>query len=298
MTAEMIDLYPLYLTFQTRRAVVLPRQPGPLWRGAIGARLRADVCVTGVTRCRGCGLHSRCAYAALFEPMPPESGLGRRFRDPPRPWALAPVEAGMRLQPDDTVSLRITLIAHGLEAWNALRCALERLRLGPAPLELVAAESRPPVGSPSPAPRWLAAYRPEPPPAPRAVRVLLEGPLRLQHEGRPLGPAELHGGAVIGALLRRLTSLGADLPDADPADLLRRVGERLQLVDADLRWRDAERTSSRQGRRVPLGGVVGTFRFVGDLEPYWPWLWAGQWTHVGKSVTMGLGRYRLLPEDG
>jgi len=29
------------------------------------------------------------------------------------------------------------------------------------------------------------------------------------------------------------------------------------------------------------------------LEPLWPLLWLGQWTHAGKGAVMGLGRYEV-----
>jgi CRISPR/Cas system endoribonuclease Cas6 (RAMP superfamily) len=42
-----------------------------------------------------------------------------------------------------------------------------------------------------------------------------------------------------------------------------------------------------------LGGAVGSWTLAGDLAPFWPLLYLGQWLHVGKSATFGLGRYRL-----
>ena len=45
-----------------------------------------------------------------------------------------------------------------------------------------------------------------------------------------------------------------------------------------------------------MGGLVGSFELAGpDIEPFWPLLWLGQWTHAGKGSSMGLGRYVLEP---
>jgi CRISPR/Cas system endoribonuclease Cas6 (RAMP superfamily) len=32
---------------------------------------------------------------------------------------------------------------------------------------------------------------------------------------------------------------------------------------------------------------------MNDLEDYWPYLWLGQWTHVGKGTSMGMGAYTI-----
>ena len=67
------------------------------------------------------------------------------------------------------------------------------------------------------------------------------------------------------------------------------------LSDADLRWHDWTRYSARQDALIQMGGLVGTFTLPSAvLAPFWPCLWLGQWTHLGKGAVMGLGRYRLI----
>ena len=45
-----------------------------------------------------------------------------------------------------------------------------------------------------------------------------------------------------------------------------------------------------------MGGLTGWFEVEGPgLEPFWPYLWLGQWTHAGRGCSMGLGRYVLEP---
>ena len=46
---------------------------------------------------------------------------------------------------------------------------------------------------------------------------------------------------------------------------------------------------------MTLGGALGSWTLSGELEPLLPWLQLGQWLHIGKNATMGLGQYRLLP---
>jgi CRISPR-associated endoribonuclease Cas6 len=63
--------------------------------------------------------------------------------------------------------------------------------------------------------------------------------------------------------------------------------------ERELHWREWTRFSSRQKQEMTLGGVVGDWVIRGDLEPLMPWLWLGQWLHVGKNATMGMGSYSL-----
>jgi hypothetical protein len=67
-----------------------------------------------------------------------------------------------------------------------------------------------------------------------------------------------------------------------------------RLTDArHLEWKDWTRFSSRQDREMTLGGVIGEWTLSGDLGELLPWFWLGQWLHVGKNATMGMGRYSL-----
>jgi CRISPR/Cas system endoribonuclease Cas6 (RAMP superfamily) len=64
----------------------------------------------------------------------------------------------------------------------------------------------------------------------------------------------------------------------------------------DLHWHDWTRYSSRQQQEMTLGGALGRWTLRGSadtLAALWPWLWLGQWLHVGKNATMGMGGYTL-----
>jgi hypothetical protein len=68
----------------------------------------------------------------------------------------------------------------------------------------------------------------------------------------------------------------------------------VHLSAAQLDWFDWTRYSSRQETEISMGGLVGTVELVGyDLAEFWPYLWLGQWTHVGKGTSMGMGAYSI-----
>lgn len=56
------------------------------------------------------------------------------------------------------------------------------------------------------------------------------------------------------------------------------------------------RRSSRQNQKIQLFGLSGDIQLIASseiLERLLPLLWIGQYLHVGKSTTLGLGRYQL-----
>lgn len=60
-----------------------------------------------------------------------------------------------------------------------------------------------------------------------------------------------------------------------------------------MEWLDLQRYSSRQERRLPMGGLRGHVTYTGDLAPFLPLLVWGQFTHVGKYAVMGNGGYEI-----
>ena len=138
---------------------------------------------------------------------------------------------------------------------------------------------------------------PQPPPVPNRLTMIVETPLRLAVDNDHITPETFRFTHLFGSLLRRISLLIAfhgDRPlDVDFAGLTQAACA-VELERTRLRWRDWTRYSSRQRTTVPMGGLVGEIELDGTgLEPFWPYLWLGQWTHAGKGAVMGLGGYRI-----
>lgn len=301
----MIRVAPRRLTFEPTAEVRLPRYPGHLWRSALGERLRRDACITGAEQCTGCIVRHRCAYGRLYEPVPgpAATGLAARFRDLPRPYILSPRHWGGRYGAGQPLELDVILLDGGIAEWPALQRAAERLNLYRTPLRLVDIQMLASPRNNAPVDDGTtdhSGFEPTPPPCPERARVYLEHPLRLRRDNRTVDTQDLTPGLFIGTLLRRLSSFyeaAGRPPPADFAGLTEYARQALRFQDAQLAWFDTERQSARQGRTVPMGGLLGSITLAGELEPVWPALWAGQWTHVGKGAVMGLGRYHLEPDS-
>ena len=98
-------------------------------------------------------------------------------------------------------------------------------------------------------------------------------------------------------LLRRLSMLSyfhTDTPLETDFAGLSRAADAVPVARNELSWRDWTRYSSRQQTSMQMGGLVGEVEFEApDWNPFWPYLWLGQWTHAGKGTSMGLGRYSI-----
>jgi hypothetical protein len=135
-------------------------------------------------------------------------------------------------------------------------------------------------------------------------------PMRLQSQGKPLGVGQLSPRALVAAIARR-TALLMEFHAGSPPTFGGHSswGEAAKHATAladtltdtqELQWFDWTRYSSRQQQAMTLGGVLGTWTLHGSadtLAELWPWLWLGQWLHVGKNATMGLGRYTLKMQE-
>ena len=136
-----------------------------------------------------------------------------------------------------------------------------------------------------------------PPSAPDHVTVHLQTPLRLKHHGKLVRAAGFEMAIFLRALRLRLRELRRLYASSVESPLLPEIPDDAEaaLIDCRVTWQDWTRWSNRQKTRMQLGGLVGEIDVdLSLLEDWWPLLWQGQWLHVGKQTSMGLGQYRLL----
>lgn len=134
------------------------------------------------------------------------------------------------------------------------------------------------------------------------LSLQLHTPLRLQQQGKPATRASLTARDLLITLARRCqllldTQLGPAAPQQD-FGALAACAQQIQIDARCLRWYDWSRYSNRQRQSMPMGGLLGTLQLSGPaaaLAPFIELLHLGQWLHLGKETTFGLGRYSLHP---
>lgn len=296
------------LHFSPAAAVPPERWTGSAWRGVFGWALRRLVCTVRDVECPSCLLYHTCIYSYLFEtPPPPGAEKMRKYNAAPHPFVLMPAA----WTSDEDYALHVSLfgranrmLAYVVQAFmRGARYGIHPVR---KPLELTRAEQqvvpgRGPWRSIMDAAGQLQpepARTPDCPPPPERARLVLITPLRLRVQETYVRPKEFRFCDLFSNLLRRCSLLmyfhGSRPLVTDFAGLVEQ-SRRVQIEQADLRWEEWARYSSRQRQKMLVGGLLGSFALEASrLGPLWPYLWLGQFTHAGKGATMGLGRYALL----
>ena len=294
----------------------LPEFAGSLLRGQFGSALRQVACMTGEKSCEACPLLSTCPYPAIFETPAPAEHAMQRFSHVPNPYVIEPPGLGARLIPaGEVLQFSMVLIGHAVKYLPLVSHALQRAveeglgrERARGKLESIEWQCGEGGSEPETATVWRqgdvrflphsASLHPASLPGGGIDRVELRihTPMRLQNQGRALRQHELIPRKFIADLLRRITLLAEF--HAGHANFVQDVHalvlhSEILAHQPSLRWQDWSRYSSRQKQEMTLGGVIGTWTLEGDLAPLYPWLWLGQWLHVGKNTTMGMGGYSL-----
>lgn len=299
------------LMFQALAPMVLSEYSGSAWRGLMGHGLRRVSCVTREKTCDGCLLVESCVYASIFESR--NNNATGRFQAMPHPFVLTVLGSGRRqIRQEEHLGLEVTLIGKANAALPYLVQGMTeggKLGMGRdhAAFELAGVLQEADLGSGE----WQEVYDPVQgglklaqmiattiPKAPETVEVALITPLRIKRKGKLIGPREFQVADFLRQLWRRTQDINHFYADGNKEWSLPLPQTRADSMNASarlsLQWKDWTRYSSRQNSAMQMGGVVGKMSLWGDaLEEWWPLLWIGQWLHLGKATSMGLGQYRL-----
>lgn len=298
-------------TFRAETPVRFPAYAGSTWRGAFGNALRRTVCITREPECKGCLLWRSCVYSQVFETPAGQEPLLGKINAAPHPYILHPLAtSGKHYAAGEHFTLRLTLLGKSIEHLPYLIHALQQAgerglgkRDGNLSLQQVEQENAPGsdgwqrIHTPGGNLQALPGGIPAVPPLPPQVWIEFRTPYRSVHDGKLVRSGRFAFQPFISTLMRRISLLhvyhaGVELA-ADYPQLTQQAAA-IPLLEPDLRWHEWARYSSRQQSKVQMGGLLGGFGLpVEALEPYWAWLWLGQWVNTGKGAVMGMGEYRL-----
>lgn len=295
----------LHLTVRTQAPLNLPPYAGSMLRGAFGHALLALAPLPHADG-KPCALHATCPYCQVFAPPAlPAHGL-QKFSQMPAPFVIEPPTSGARrLAPGETFSFSLVLMGKALQHLPALLLAWERaLRtgLGVQQSRCTLTEIHSENGlQRTPVKREQLSFLQNTVPPVRALgeraTLHLLSPLRLQQQGKPVRAPDINARTLLVTLARRWqllldVHLGTSAPQQDFAQLAAQAAA-IALRGEQLQWFDWGRFSQHQHQEMKLGGLMGQLHLQGELAPFAELLHLGQWLHVGKNASFGLGGYRL-----
>ena len=297
----------------------LPRYKGGTLRGGFGNVFKRAVCAYRDWRardCAACPLRSRCAYAYVFETLPPaDVEITGKLSDAPRPFVLEPpLDRRTDYRASDVLPFGLVLVGQGihyLSYFIAVFQALGEAGLGRdrGRFRLQQVEAVHPLsGEAATVYRAadgtardcdLSAGYAEVETAARAFPPDRLGlhfltPIRIKYDGHYVAEPPFH--VLFRNALRRVSWLSyfhcGERWEADFPGLVA-AAERVTTARMATTWVDWGRTSTRQRRHMTLGGFIGQAEYEGDLQPFLPLMLLGSLVHVGKACTFGHGWYEV-----
>ncbi|MCM8766414.1 MAG: CRISPR system precrRNA processing endoribonuclease RAMP protein Cas6 [Candidatus Omnitrophica bacterium] len=287
----------------------LPPYKGSCLRGGFGITFRRICCVNKVLKeCHDCSLKEKCAYAYIFETSPPaHSQKLKKISEIPRPFVIEPpLDKKIVYKEGEEIEFTLILVGRASEYLPYFVFTFQELGniglgkgrgkfylsevYGSSGEKIYAAESGILENSSF---LDIAKLFTENFPS-NILKINFLTPSRIKFRGDLVTKPEFH--LLIRALFHRISALayfhcGFELK-LDYNFLILQA-EKIKIKKENLEWFDWERYSSRQDTRMKLGGFIGEVTYAGDFKPFLPLLVLGQFTHIGKNCTFGLGKYEI-----
>ncbi|NWF92972.1 MAG: CRISPR system precrRNA processing endoribonuclease RAMP protein Cas6 [Syntrophaceae bacterium] len=301
----------------------LPAYKGSTFRGAFGHAFKKVVCVNREKICESCILKGKCAYSYVFETPPPsDTSKMRKYPFAPHPFVITPPLEEKRIYREgETLLFELTLIGRSIDYLPYFIYTFDELgRMGigkgKGRYSLESVGQRTMVKGERQETEKdqmstviysgkdkilknnfrilniddLASFNL----SPLTLHLKFLTPTRLKFDGRLSPKLEFH--ILIRNLIRRISLLsyfhcGEELP-LDFRGLIEKA-KGVKLQKEDLHWSDWERYSNRQDTKMKMGGFIGSVTFEGVVKEFIPFLLVGEYIHVGKGTSFGLGKYEI-----
>lgn len=310
-------------TIQPTEEILLPDYKGAALRGGFGFAFKKATCLSRDRQCGPCMLKTACAYFTVFETkVPKESAERLRIgADAPHPFVLEPpMTERQHFHPGSTISYGLTLFGSAIDKLPFFVYAFmilgENLGIGRGrgrfKLLTVVDDNGKNIYDEGNLSGGFAVHSAQniiesAGTDDQLLTIKLKTPVRMKTAWqRDLGPGLLTSVTnddefylMLKLLYHRafvLAQLYGDNPVPQVYNSRDLPFERgaVKLQESRTHWLDWTRYSTRQKQEMQLGGMLGTVSFSGKTGQYLPLFKLGEYLHIGKGSTFGLGKYQLL----
>ncbi len=319
MFLDNFSLAKFQLTISPIDKIILPKYKGSTFRGGFGHAFKKVVCVNSHKDCSECLLKEKCIYSYVFETPPPkDTTIMRKYPYAPHPFIIEPpLDEKREFDDNDNLDFGLTLIGRAIDYLPYFIFTFDelgRIGLGKGRGKYRLREVKNIFQSNDNVEESLIykgddkilnnkykilsfkdiINRTKKIPKRERIELQFITPTRIKYKNKLISDLEFH--ILIRNLLRRVSLLSYFHCDEKLDINFKEVIEEskdIEIENSDLNWYDWERYSHRQRERMSLGGFVGKITFKGNLKEYLPLLYLGQYTHVGKQTSFGLGKYLI-----
>ena len=300
-----------------REKIYLPQYKGSALRGGFGNIFKRTVCINNERECNKCVLQEKCVYSYIFEtPLPQNLKDKSKFKikRPPHPYVFEPpFAAQVEYLPGEEFIFNLILIGHGIEYLPYFIFIFEELgkrgigkSRGKYELTGVDNEEEERIYesgklSDNFKVNSLQDIINECNFAEKGdhkqIKINFLTPIRIILGGELTTKLDFH--LFITNLLRRLSWLSIVHCDEGLEfnhKYFISYTDGVTTKERNIKWYDWERYSSKQDTRMKLGGFMGNITFEGDLEEFLPFIKLGEYIHIGKQTSFGLGKYKIVGE--
>jgi len=285
-------------------------------RGAFGSVLKKITCATKDRDCVNCILKEKCIYSYIFESPVPESLKKKSgFPTAPHPFVIEPPSIGKRtIKQNEEFEFGLILIGKAIEyvpyfIYTFEEMSQKGIGVKRGKFQILKVYSYSGL-------RKRVIYsgktkilkemhknmdwdyfkkRAKNLQKARELKIEFLTPVRIKKRRKLEKKIDFE--IIIKNLLRRIWMLSTVYGDEKlPFEYTEVIesAKKIKAQESKLSWFDWERYSRRQDERMRLGGLVGYKIFKGDFKDFLPLLLLGEFIHIGKNTSFGLGKYRIF----
>jgi len=278
-------------------SIVFDVFPAFIFRSVLGKELKRFACILHENHCDTCSLRQTCAYSIIFEsPIPKENNIlpGRNYAE--HPFILF-THAGIGEEVRSLI-LHITVLGKAIDYFPYMYYALQRagengiLRnrtkyfiksVNISDKQIIDKQGN--ISNDDSVASW--SFNNDPAETKAAYKIYFITPIRMKINGSYNG--DFNAIDFFNSSWRRASQLVALYGNNDEG-FSYFPSEDLKVISKDLKWVDLERWSSRQGRKMKLGGFLGNIEIAGKFSSEdISILQFDEIFHVGKNTGFGLG---------
>lgn len=311
MPLPKLYLHKFIFTIQALEDMRLPEYKGSMFRGAFGITFRNIVCITKQPECKGCILAGNCSYFKVFETEHHSHNIPylKGVEKVPHPFVLNP-PADRRRNYRAGEKFEVELVLFGEIVSLLPFFVITFTKLGEtgisyrrSKLKLVKVENLgqggerntcydPVTGSLdfNSVPLTLPVSVPY---ADKAEITFIT-PLRMQEKGKVMLHSALFSPDALFRNLQRRYLLISHLYCGESLNYPDRFdSSQIRVDSSSLVYRDWERYSNRQKKKMSLGGITGRITLSGLDGFFISLLIAGTHINAGKNTVFGLGKMNV-----